>query len=305
MEHFLWNYVDVAPIVVSLGHDSLSLSYICSLDYEDDNQNIDDDSDDASFFTAMTHQNLDTLYENDSIMDGSCFDEDAASIMSMDREEYLEMSQELTCRGGHATTTTKSWMGRMRSFCSAAPRRRPFIPRAVQVDKVLVQLQVQVLDLIRPVEKKTRALIPILKPKRRSVVNPYFQVQLHHVKTDVSALLHQSEPYYRQHEAIWVPVQFVLDASIAREMSMVLSIDIYHKQDASASSGKKAKKQQEQVVDEWIGSHQASPWEFARSNDKIPLKNEVRGRPAVTGHLRVVSYEMIPMEKADCWRIFL
>ncbi|CAB9512515.1 expressed unknown protein [Seminavis robusta] len=238
--------------------------------------------DDATFITAYTHERMSTVAEEvDTILDPTLEerddDDDDATILTLIKPEDAIQSDDADFAMQPAVKT---------------PDNVPYIPRAVQVEKVQLQLQVQVFRLAR-----TCLQGKALRIKAAATVNPYFQVEFYHEPTDVSIVLHKSDAFCQQKDALWMPVRFAIDASLAQSMGMLLSIDVYHKHSVDDSKKKK-------TADEMIGGHQASPWELAQSHKKIPLKKE--GHPkTVTGQLRLVSYEMTELNKKDCWRVFL
>lgn len=260
-------------------------------------------ADDASFVTAQSHDQA-TVHRGNTL-EAALPRLDAASVESlsdmfckaavMDQDEVesvLTVEQNKNSLVPQPPTVEESWIhGMAQEIARAkAAAKKPFIPRAVQVDKVLLHLQLHVSDLIRPRMKKASNLLRSLLPAKRSV-NPYFEIELLHAQSDVAISLHKSEPYFQRREALWEPVRFAIDATLAQAKGFVLAINLYHK---NIKNGKCQE-------DEWIGGHQAPPLDLNESVDQIPLKRD----QMVTGKVRLVSYQMTPLNRADCWRVFL
>lgn len=271
-------------------------------------------SDDDTFFTARSHEQSTVQMDNRGEDETTSSRLSEASLRQLsspvpkpllgadleDVESVLTEENDIILQPAVATDGLMSAVEQALAITTSSSTKpqemdlvvssQPFIPRAVQVEKVLLHLQIRVSDLVR-FRKKTLANSWL--PLRKRAINPYFEVELLHLQSDVSARLHQSHPYYRRREAEWDPVQFAIDASVAQSQQMVLAINLYHKKD----------KEGQYLADEWIGGHQASPWDLIEisPNEKIPLRRE----KLKTGKVRLISYQMEPMNKADCWRIYL
>ena len=191
-------------------------------------------------------------------------DEDAQSVLTTEQEESATASDE-------AKETTK------KSPVASASKRHSTRTQKHRMNVILVQLQLHVSDLVRP--RRTKAFGKSLFPPKKSI-NPYYKVELVQPETDVSVVLHESEPYYQRREALWRPVHFNVDERLAQTMGMVLRINLFHKR---RSSSKKK--------DKLIGSHQASLWDLEESVKQIPL---IGRNHQITGQMRLVSYEMKP-----------
>ena len=239
-------------------------------------------SDDDTFFTARSHEQSTVHMDNTHELASTARQVSPASIprpLQDETESILTVEPDR-----NAVVPQPPAVKQELAMVPAAAR--PFIPRAMQVDKVLLHLQLHVSDLVRP---RTVALKSFLFGEK--TVNPYFEVELLHQQSDVALSLHKSQPYYHRREALWEPVRFAIDATIAKARGMVLSINMYHKQTKNGKS----------KDDEWIGGHQASPWDLNESVDQIPLKRD----QISTGKVRLVSYQMVPLDRADCWRVYL
>ena len=163
-----------------------------------------------------------------------------------------------------------------------------FVPRAMPVNKIMVQLQLHVSDLIRPRKTETRLRLNKNFLPFSRITNPYYRVELLQPETDVSMVLHESEPVFGRREAVWQPLRFTVDANAAQSMGMVLRFSILHKR-----LGKNERKE-----DKLVGSHQASLWDLEESLEQIPLKGRDH---RITGLMRLVSYHMEAVD--GCLRI--
>ena len=237
---------------------------VSSASATDDSHQTEDDApeesessldDDASFATARS--SMEHYVSEKTLVTGTKVEESKSHVDACDTGSVKIGSQEES---------------------PAKPEEQPAIlplcePRVAPVNKIMVQLQLQVSKLIRP---RSKSFLP-----SKRTINPYYKIELvQAAQKEAPVLLHQSEAVFGERESCWKPAQFAVDAMVAQARGAVFRFSVLHKR----SPGKKEEKE-----DPLIGSYQASLWDLERSLKNIPLKGHGE---RTTGQIQLTSCHM-------------